>query len=187
MKNSTAFILILISATTFYTWILPQYSAVQTLRGEQSQYTNILANVSALSQKRDQLLTQYRVMPQTDVDRLAKILPDNASTVELAQGLDAIASHYGIALKGVDVVTGAQSSSATVVAPSNQAYGSLIVSTSFITTYQNFRQFENDMEHSLRITDVQSLQFSVPQTGNLYDFQMTLQTYWLKNSSTTSP
>jgi len=187
MKNSTAFILLLISAATFYTWIMPQYGVVETMRSEANQYQTILANVSDLTLKRNQLLAQYKAVSPTDTARLSQVLPDNAATVDLARDFDDIASRYGISLKNVDVVTDAQSSSDQVIAPSSGQYGTVTVATSFISTYANFRKFLNDIEHSLRLVDTQSVDFTVTPTGNLYSFSLTMNTYWLKTSSSTTP
>lgn len=187
MKNSTAFTLLLISAATFYTWIMPQYGAVQTLRSEESQYTTILANVSDLTLKRNQLLAQYKAISPTDTTRLAEVLPDNAATVDLARDFDDIASRYGISLKSVDVVTDAQNTSNQVIAPNSGKYGTVTVATGFISTYANFRKFLNDIDHSLRLVDVRSASFTVTPTGNLYDFSLTMNTYWLKSASSTTP
>lgn len=186
MKNSTAFILLLISIGIFYTWIMPQYGAIQTLRGEVDQYQKILASVSDLTLKRDQLLSQYRAVSTLNTSRLAEVLPDNAATVDLARNFDDIASHYGISLKNVGVVSDAQNPSNQAIAPSSGHYGTVIVTTGFISTYANFRKFLNDVEHSLRLVDVQSVTFSTNAAGNLYDYTMTMKTYWLKDNSANS-
>jgi len=186
MKNSTAFTLLLISAGIFYTWIMPQYGMVQTLRSEASQYQSILSNVSDLTLKRDQLLSQYRAVSSTNTARLAQVLPDNAATVDLARNFDDIASRYGISLKSVDVISDAQNTSNQVIAPSSGHYGTVIVTTSFVSTYANFRKFLNDIEHSLRLVDVRSVTFTTNSGNNLYAYTMSLNTYWLKTSSSTS-
>ena len=186
MKNSTAFILLLISIGGFYTWIMPEYGVVQTLRGEEAQYQSILSNVSDLTLKRNTLLTQYHALSLTDTARLAQVLPDNAATVDLARNFNDIASRYGISLKNVAVVTDAQNAANQVIAPTGKAYGTVTVATSFIASYANFRKFLNDIEHSVRLVDVQSVVFTVAPTGNLYLYNMTMKTYWLQSASSTS-
>jgi hypothetical protein len=185
MKNSTAFTLLLISIGIFYTWIMPQYGIVQTLQSQATQYQKILSNVSDLTQKRDQLLSQYRAISSTNTTRLAQVLPDNAATVDLARNFDDIASRYGISLKNVDVITDAQNTSNEALAPSSGNYGTVTVATGFVSTYANFRKFLNDAEHSLRLVDVRSITFSTNSANNLYAYNVSFDTYWLKTSTST--
>jgi Tfp pilus assembly protein PilO len=180
MKNSTAFILILISAGMLYVFILPQYDQVNALKANQAQYQNILQNVSALEAKRDELLVKYQNIPQQRIDELFKVLPDNVDTVSLAMNLDTIASHYGISIKSIQTAKDNTNNSSTIVvgAPTS-AYGAVTFNFSFITTYANFRKFMQDIEKSLRITDIQSVSFQ-SATNGLYEYQVSIKTYWLK-------
>jgi Tfp pilus assembly protein PilO len=180
MKNSTAFILILISAGLLYVFILPQYDQIGTLQANQAQYQNILQNVSALEAKRDELLVTYQNIPQQKVDELSKVLPDNVDTVSLAMNLDTIASHYGISIKSVQTAKDNTNNSSTiVVGATSPTYGSVTFNFSFISTYSNFRKFMLDIEKSLRITDIQSVSFQ-STTNGLYEYQVSIKTYWLK-------
>lgn len=180
MKNTTAFILILISIGLFYVFIMPQYNEGLALRDNQTKYQNILENVSALETKRDELLVKYQNIPKQRIDELFKVLPDNVDTVSLAINLDSIASHYGISIKSIQTIKDNQNNSSTIVvgAPT-PTYGSVTFTFSFITTYSNFRKFMSDIEKSLRITDVQSITFQSTSNG-LYEYQVSIKTYWLK-------
>lgn len=188
MKSSTAFILILISAGLFYTFIMPEYDKIQALRAEAAQYKDVLGNVSDLSQKRDQLLLKYNAIPQSDIDNLEKILPDNVNVVELALDLDSIAGKYGISIKDVKTVDDAQANTTAVKTPPTGPYQKVDIDLSFITSYSNFRKFERDLEQSLRLIDVKSATFDVSDSGlnsGLEEYQMEIETYWLNNGSTT--
>jgi Tfp pilus assembly protein PilO len=180
MKNSTAFILILISVGLLYTFILPQYDKVNTQRAEQAQYQNILQNVSELQAKRDELLVKYQNIPKANIDAITKILPDNVDTVSLAMNLDTIASHYGLSIKSIQTSKDDQNNSSTIVqgAPTT-LYGSVAFNFSVVSNYANFRKFMKDIEQSLRITDVQSVSFQSNANG-LYEYQVSIKTYWLK-------
>ncbi|MDB5194687.1 MAG: hypothetical protein JWN50_701, partial [Parcubacteria group bacterium] len=48
MKNSTAVILVLISVGLVYTFIMPEYGKIQSLRAEAAAYNGVIANVSDL-------------------------------------------------------------------------------------------------------------------------------------------
>jgi len=180
MKTTTAFILILISAGLFYTFIMPEYSKVVALRAEAAQYDEVLQNVSDLSQKRDELLLKYNAMPKDETDNLQKILPDNVNVVELALNLDAIASKYGISIKNVKTIDDKQDQSATTVqSPASGPYQMMRIDFSFVSTYDSYRKFQRDLEQSLRIIEVRQVSFNTNDNG-LNEFQMEIQTYWLK-------
>ena len=180
MKNTTAFILILAAAGLLYVFILPEYSKIQSQRADQSQYQNILENVSELQAKRDELLVKYQNISGQQIGQLSKVLPDNVNTVSLAMNLDSIASRYGISIKSIQSIASTRGNSSTIVQGSpSTTYGSADFAFSFITTYSNFKHFMQDLEQSLRIIDVQSVQFQ-STTNDLYEFQVTITTYWLK-------
>ena len=180
MKNSTSFILLLISVGLFYAFILPRYDSVQLLRSQSAQYKDILANVSALSAKRDDLEVKYENIPPMEVARLEKILPDNVDTVNLAMNFDSIAARYGISIKSIRTIDTKVDTGTTVIqAVSKKPYQAVTVSFSFISTYANFRKFMRDIEQSLRIIDVKSVSFQTTESG-IYEFQVSVQTYWLR-------
>lgn len=180
MKNSTAFILVLISAGLFYTVVMPQYKKVQVLRAQSAEYENILLDVSSLTEKRDNLLVKYQEMPKQEVDRVNKVLPDNIDTVRLATDFDSIASKYGISIKSIQTVVDKDDNSSNIIkSVSTKTYNSVEVSFSFVSTYENFRKFMQDIEKSLRIIDIKSVAFNAGETG-LSEYKVTIQTYWLK-------
>lgn len=178
MKNSTAFILLLISVGLFYTFVSPHYAEVGVLQDQSSQYKNILANVSGLGAKRDNLNVKYENTPPEEIARLEKILPGNVDTVELASNFDSIASRYGISIKQINTEE-SQGGTTIVQGDNGQPYNAVTVSFTLVATYSNFRKFMADVEQSLRIIDVKALTFQSTDNG-LYEFHVSIDTYWLK-------
>lgn len=180
MKTTTSLILLLVSVGLFYTFIMPEYAKVQALRVEAAQYQDVLTNVADLSTKRDELLLKYNAIPKDETDNLKKILPDNVNVVELALNLDSIASKYGISIKNVKTIDDkADQSATTVQAPQTGPYQRVVISFSFVSTYENYRKFQHDLEQSLRIIEVKNVSFDTGENG-LNQFQMQIETYWLK-------
>ena len=180
MKNSTAFILLLLSVGLFYAVFMPRYEKVQGLVSQQDQYKEVLANVSQLGQIRDDLEVKYQNTPAQEVARLEKILPSNVDTVNLAMNFDSIAARYGISIKSIRTVESkVDTGSGIIQTNGNKPYERVTVSFSFISTYENFRKFMTDIEKSLRIIDVKSVSFQTTESG-IYEFQVSVQTYWLK-------
>jgi len=180
MKTSTSFILLLISVGLFFTFTNSQYRKVEELRLAASEYQDILDNASALSTRRDELLSKYRNIPKTKVDSLAKALPNNVNIVRLSVDLDTIASRYGISIKSIQVTKDKEEGNSTIIAnPKNQGVGRVIVSFSFVSSYDNFKRFLRDIENSLRIVNLKSLDFQSTENG-LYQYKVSIETYWLK-------
>lgn len=179
MKNTTAFILLLVSVGLFYAVISPRYEKVQALQGQAGQYRDILANAEALGERRDDLLSQYNNVSPAEVARLEKILPANVDTVNLAMNFDSIAARYGISINSVRTVDSKTDTGAGVVqSAGKKLYEKVTISFSFIATYENFRRFMADIEKSLRIIDVKSVSFSTTDSG-IYEFNVSVDTYWL--------
>lgn len=180
MKNSTASILLLLSAGLFLTVILPYYDKVMVLRDRSLQYKGILANIAEIGQKRDDLKVKYENLPQNEVQKLEKVLPSQSDIVSLAVNFDSIAARYGISIKSINSTdSSTQSVDGIVQAPSSSLYHEATVTLSFIADYESFRGFMSDIEKSLRIIDIQSVTFESSDNG-LYDFKVTVKTYWLK-------
>jgi len=180
MRNSTASVLLLLSAGLFLTVILPYYDKVMVLRDRSTQYKGILANIIEIEQKRDDLKVKYENLPKEDVQRLEKVLPSQSDIVSLAVNFDSIAARYGISIKSINSTdSSTQSAEGIVQAPSSSLYHEATVTLSFIANYESFRAFMSDIEKSLRIIDIQSVTFNSSDDG-LYDFKVTVKTYWLK-------
>ncbi|KND48656.1 MAG: putative pilO [Parcubacteria bacterium C7867-005] len=180
MKSTTSLTLLLISIGIFYTFIDPKYKEVKILRSNAEQFESILSNVEELKEKRSDLLIKYQSIPRVEVDRLAKMLPDNIDTVRLAIDFDSIAAQYGISIKGIQAdSSGVDNSAAIIQTGSGAPYEEVSVSFRFVASYDNFRKFMEDIEQSLRVIDVKSVTFQATDNG-LYEYSVAIQTYWLR-------
>lgn len=178
MNRTSALILILLSIGIFYTFTTRQYGDAQALADQAKEYRNVIDNAQKIAEARDNLLTSYESIPATEKDRLAKALPSNIDTVEIARDLDGIAGGYGITLKNIQVDT--KSSNGQIVLPDYQApYNKVTISFTFVASYQSFVKFMEDLEKNLRIMDVKSVHFEVGE-NNLYEHTVVVETYWLK-------
>jgi Tfp pilus assembly protein PilO len=180
MKPSTALILIVISIGLFFVFTSPEYKKVGMLREQSGQYKNILDNISELAARRDDLLVTYRSIPKARAEELSKVLPDNVDIVKLSMDFDAIGSKYGISIRNIRAAEVKDENTAGIItAPEAVTYGKTTVSISFVATYDNFKRFLRDIEHSLRIVNVRDVSFQSTENG-LYQYEMSIETYWLK-------
>jgi|CXWK01.1.fsa_nt_gi Tfp pilus assembly protein PilO len=180
MRNSTALVLLLISVALVYTVGFPYYDKIMILRTQSKQYKESLEKIDALINTRNDLQAKYQNMPQDGVAKLEKVLPDNVDTVNLAMNFDSIAAKYGISLKKISTVDRIDESGGVIVqSVGSGSYQPVTVAFSFTASYQDFRDFINDIEQSLRITDIKSVSFETSENG-FYEFSLAVQTYWLK-------
>jgi Tfp pilus assembly protein PilO len=180
MKNSTAIILILVSIGLFYTFTDSQYQVIKGLRAEAGEYKGILKNAAAIAETRDVLYRQAQSMPQDNIDRLEKLLPDNVDAVRLAYELDTIAGKHKVTIKEIEITSSRNDHLDYIVYEDSEApYVKATVNFSLISTYENLKGFLADVERSLRLIDVRELSFKVEE-GNLYEHKISIETYWLK-------
>ncbi len=170
-------------------YIQPTYAQINVLKAQIAEYDSALAKAGQLDARMKELGDKYSKLNKADISRLAKMLPDHDDNIGLILEFDAIASRYGLALTNVDVSTGDARSAQTpdeiqgVVGTAAQ-YATITLHFSTFGTYDNFRSFLHDLEQSLRLVDVVSLNVtpsSVATGGQqTFTYDATVRTYWLK-------
>lgn len=179
MKSLLPVIFVVIAAGIFFGFIDPAYSRVQDLREEESQFDQALTRSKELQRVRDQLLSRYNVIPQTDIDRLEKLLPDNIDNVRLILDIDSIAARYGMRTRNVQLDNTDTRETRGQIGQDEREYQSVVLSFSVSGPYSTFRSFLEDLERSLRLVDIVGVSFSSDESGS-YDYSVSIKTYWLK-------
>lgn len=181
MSNIVSIILILASIGLFFGYIDPTYSGaggIKDLQAQKADYDKALDNSKALQAERDKLLQKFNSLDQTDKDKLVKLLPDNIDNVRLIIDIDNIARTHGMRIRNFTTDTGDKKET---IGKDTAPYGTLTLTFSTTASYPVFLQFLSDLEHSLRIINVTGIQFTPgTATGPIYDYDVTVQTYWLK-------
>lgn len=185
MVRYTVSIICLIAAgTIFFVYTQPTYDSVKTVNTQVAQYDAALSKASELQQRKQTLLSQYNTFSQTDMEDLTKLLPDHVDNIRLILDIDSLATKHGMAIQNVVVSSNqtqdAQTSTLGSVTSSKQKYDSLTLKFSTQASYQTFRQFLADLETSLRIVDLISLSITHSDSSQLYSYDVTIRTYWLK-------
>ena len=191
MKYIFPSILILLAIATFVAFVNPTYKQIQVLQANSAQYDAALSNSEKLQTERDALNAKYLTMSPDSLDKLSKLLPDNADNIRLIINIQQMAQTYGMSISNIkfdSTQIGAASNSPTAattvaeVQTSQQDYGTFNLEFSTTGSYQNFLSFLKDLETSLRVTDIQSITFTSQTDGTKtgYTYDIKLQTYWLK-------
>jgi len=179
----------------FFFYTKPAYDTVQIQQAKIAQYDQALDKAAQLQQLKQSLLARYNSFDPKNIDRIQKLLPDHVDNIGLILDLNSLASQHGMSLENVDVTSAGGNaasavdpSSATTIGADAQSYDSLTLKFTTHSTYSNFGSFLRDLEASLRIVDLVGLSITRDATatatatanGQLYQYQITIRTYWLK-------
>ena len=167
----------------------PAYDNVRALQGKVGEYDQALQKAAELQDLKQALLSRYNAFNPADLDRLHRLLPDHVDNVRLVLDLDSLAARHGMALQNVVVSNPASESKKDVgaVAAINtgtRRFDSLTLKFSTRGSYEDFTNFIEDLETSLRIVDLVSLSLTGDGAPNAasptYRYDITIRTYWLK-------
>ncbi len=177
-KIIISIILLVVSAGAFFGFIDPVYKEIQTLDIEKQELGSALNNFKEIRQARDLLLGKRKNISSVDLARLKRLVPDHVDNVRLVMELDNIAARYGMSLKNVKINSDAGKESGTLGA-TDVNFGTLNLDFSVVGSYGIFNSFLQDLEKSLRIVDVKSFSFHSGE-NDFYEYNIGIQTYWLK-------
>jgi Tfp pilus assembly protein PilO len=178
MSNIISILLIAASLGGFFMYVDPTYMEIKKAQAEKSEYTRALDNSKQLQRERDKFLEKYNAADPKDMASLLKLLPDNIDNVRLIIDIDEMAKDHKLPIGGFKAETSAENSKTIGASKSN--YGTLTLSFSISASYNAFLAFMGDLEKSLRILDITSISFNPSDVGSVYDYNVTIKTYWLK-------
>lgn len=172
----------------YFGFIDPTYNETQTLVAKSGALNAAVNNANQLTERRNKLVTQINSFPVDDMARLTKLIPDNIDNIRLIMEIDRIALKYGMSLRDVKVSGSGLSQnsgidSSGVIGIAAKDYDNVGLSFSVFSNYQTMKQFLGEIEYNLRITDIGKISFSTREGvkgPDIYQFNISLNTYWLK-------
>ncbi len=191
--------LILTSILLFFFIVNPFFDDIKSLKTDISIYNNALDNSTSLQKERDLFLEKSRNVSAKDRERLNSFLPDTVNNIKFILEIEKIANINEMPLRNIKfedkpkVEDKIQSSNNNMIVSNDildyKPYG--VFPVEFITegNYGNFLNFLEDLERNLRLMDIKSVSFIVPdpisKSGNgfdpnIYSYKLNVETYWLK-------
>jgi Tfp pilus assembly protein PilO len=176
------FIAVTIAAFVFY--INPTYALIQEKQVEFQRLEDANTKAQELRAKREKLTSDRKKIDDTQLKNLSKFLPDGVENVRLIIDIQHIANKVlSQDIRGAKVIgsagkTGVAGNGATV-SSDGKKYGTIGLTFGVTTTYDEFIVFLQSLEDNLRLVDVTDISFSASDDDK-YDFNIVLQTYWLK-------
>lgn len=189
MKAIVPIILIITSIGIFTMFTNKTYQEIKTQKVTISKVEEDLKKSEEVLKRREDLQTQYNKFTVKDLDNLKKLLPDHVDNIQLILDINGIAAEKNLDINNINIsnvgnakTTGQQAAEANAnpSGPAGKPYDSILVSFGVKTSYENFIEFMNELQKSLRIVDMTSLSFKAAEVGSVYDYSVTLRTYWLK-------
>lgn len=174
-------ILALAAIGLFVLYTNPTYQKLKEERLTVAAYDDALDKSQQLRVLRDRLQSARNAFSPQDEQKLVRLLPDQVDNIRLIIDINNIAARHGLAVANValgEVSRSSESIRALAVGPSAEPVGSVSLGFSVAATYEDFLSFLQDIEHSLRILDIEKLSFDSSQ-GDKYGFDFIVRTYWL--------
>jgi Tfp pilus assembly protein PilO len=190
-RNATASILIVLAIGIYFTVTKGFIADIKEVKVVNDQYTSAIANAEQLIKVREQVLKAYNSLTDADRDRLNKMVPGTVDNIRLVIDLTSIGKRHGLTLDNITASTPEKTATpktttntprvskvpdGTIPTPT---LDSVTVSFSVTAPYLEFISFLQDIEANLRIMDISSLKVAASDKG-LYDFDVELKTYWLR-------
>lgn len=196
MRNIFPIIFIILAITGGVLFVGPMFSDVSKLRTDVTAYNTALAHSTELQKVRDTLLESYNAIPKEDKERLIKFMPNTVDNIQLILEIQQVASLHGMSLKNIAFEAPKPTTTDQNVDPSsdpnaNKPYGVFNLEFKTEASYLIFLSFLKDLELNLRLIDIKSISFVVPEKKatlqnpdidpSVYTYDVKLQTYWLKH------
>ena len=194
MKVILPILFIGIAVVAFIFGVNPWYNDVSALRSDILAYNTALDNSAQLKLAEDSLIKSYIGIKQSDKDRLNSFIPNSVNNIQFILEVERIANLHNMPIKDLKFEAKKQASSNsgnTVVAQvgiDGKPYGVFPLEFSTEGTYDSFVLFLKDLEYNLRLIDIKSISFTVPDSvkvtdgfdPNIYKYSVKVETYWLK-------
>lgn len=191
---------IVVAVMLGYFIVNPMYKDVIQLRTDVETYNIAIGSSAELQNTSDALIESYKKINKDNKDRLAHLIPDTMNNLEFVLEIEKMANAHGMPIDNIkfekqDIKPVVQSASQIVIADStinpqdSVPYNTFPVEFETQGTYSNFVLFVKDLEYNLRLVDVKSASFTVPEPGvkleagvdpNVHTYKLKAETYWLK-------
>ncbi|MEI6042014.1 MAG: hypothetical protein WCQ00_00380 [bacterium] len=185
MKTLAQIFFIASAVAAFIFYINPNYALIQQKQADLQKLDEANGKAMELRVKREKLTSDRKKIDDVQLKNLDKFLPDGVENVKLIIDIQHIANLVlSQNIRGAKVIGGASKTGATgnaspSIGSDNKKYGTIALNFGVTTSYDQFILFLQSLEDNLRLVDVSEISFTAADNDK-YDFNVTLQTYWLK-------
>ena len=168
----------------------PTYQEIKELRLIRANYVEKRENASKIEKAKMDLKKKYKEISTNDLHKIKKFLPNHIDNIELIVDINRIAKNNNIRHIS-DIFLERKTSSkkggnkAEIEIKEKGDYESITLSFSFVSKYENFKIFLNDLKRSLRLVDISNISIRQIENqeenpnANIFQFSLAIRTYWL--------
>ncbi len=188
MKNLIPIALIVVAAGLFFTVIDPQYQGdpggedVTSLKSKVKELDRALDTSHEVKRQQNALFETEKSFSDSDNKKLETFLPVRTESIKFILDMNYVADLHNITLKNIRVDQSQAASEETRgrrAVPEGGAFGGHTATSfgfSVKTSYEGFLSFLHDIERSLRLIDVTSINFTSTDS-NIYEFAVAGRIY----------
>lgn len=180
-------VLLLASAAIIFVYVKPTYedpvSGIVTLQDKKDVLLKARQDLDKLKVRQTAFVAARNEMPQSELDKLEKLLPKEINPVLFVMELDTIARDQGMSLKNIKFTDTKKETTPGTGVPSAAAkkpYETFTLSFDVTGPYANFTTFLKQIEQGLRVTDITSVNLIANDKVDVYQYTVKAQTYWMK-------
>lgn len=192
MKNLAPIILILVAGALYFAYIDPMFTEdIAEKERVRDQYDTAIETTQRLAVVLGRHIDTYNSFSDDELDRLDRIVPEEIDPLRLIVDVDTVARALGVRVTQVDVQEVKEKTQDAVGA--NAAFAEsefqpvdfeeaildpkvMVTSLNFevTTTYEKFLSLLQNLEQSLRIMDIVSIEIAAPEGGETEERQISI-------------
>lgn len=175
-------ILVILSAFIVFSYALPEYRTTEAHRATLAVLGDVLQKTKDVTDLTANLALSLNGITTGDMSKMDVILPGSVDEIRFVHMLSRVVSGGSVVLKGITIAeTGRDPETpVSLVAPAvkKDTVRKIIINVSFAGSYDDLIRILGDMEKSLMIMDITNLSLAGDGKGGIYDYTITLQSYW---------
>jgi len=179
-KPIISIIFLITAIVIFFVWFQPVFNEIKDLGAQKASFDEALFTSRQIQETRKGLLDQYNTISQENLDRLNKIFPSQPGSIKYIIEIDNILRKNGMVLKSINIQEKAGGSQGVAFGVEKQPFEIFPISMKVTGSYKSFYSFLKDLANNLRLTDINTLEFSPGGTSDQYDFSISASIYWQK-------
>jgi len=200
-NNFVSIVLVIASVLVSIVYAIPEYRSMGESRERAHVLDDALNTAAKISDATDDLSKKMAEISPDDLTKISEIIPQEADALRIVNDISRIAAKYGLIMDSpnadklnewtADDLRGGVSNQANTNTGllNGGAINAISLEFSVDSTYNTFISFIDDLEKSLRILDVVSVDFSVESSADQasekkYTHKVKVITYALNNNPT---
>lgn len=182
IRTITPIFSIIIGLSIFFFFTQPMFAEIKQAQGETKQYTQVVKTAEARNQQLTEKQTEKRSHSPEDLERLDALVPQEIDEVKILADLSELARKHTMLFGNVSITksdddaASSQDDSGEIVGYDSLAHTD--IEFSLIGTYDQFKSLLADIESSLVMLEVQSINFSTGE-GLFQQYTISVRLYAL--------